>query len=85
MNVDNCKLGLRKSGKFLNLLIDFYLPYFLHRPQLILRANKYVLSLFMIPEPPNVFIIAFIYSVLTYYRGMAMINGCPILNNPVNY
>jgi hypothetical protein len=48
MNVDNFKPRLRKIGIVLNLLIDFYLSYSLHIPQLILGANQYVLSLFMI-------------------------------------
>jgi hypothetical protein len=83
MNVDNCKVGLRKIGIGLNLLINIYLSYSLNRPQLILGANEYVVSLFMIREPPNIFIIAFVNSSLTNYRGMTMINGWTILNNPV--
>ena len=85
MNVDNLKLGLRKIRIGLNLLIDFYLSNSSHRPQLIRGPNKQLLSLFVICEPSNVFVVALVNSALTYYRGMTIVNGWPILNKPVNY
>jgi hypothetical protein len=85
MNVDNIKLGLRKIGVGLNHLIDIFLSYPFHRFQLTLGTNKNVLFLFMISELPNLSIISFIKSAMTYYGGITIINGWSILNNLVNY
>lgn len=85
MNVDNCKLGLRKSGVGLNNLIDIFLSYSFHRLQLNFGTNKNVFSLFMISEPPNLSIISFIKSAFTYNGGTVIDNGWAILKNPVNY
>ena len=81
MNMDDRKVGLRECRVGLNLLIDFILYYSFNRLQLSLRANKYVLSLFIIHEPPNIFIIALVNCAHTYYGDMIMINGWTILDN----